>query len=70
MTKNSPKIPNFAAAFRRSRNGAQTACQLVSDSKLNVEHDAHIYFAQNLQEMPQFGRFCQLPGPKRLLTRP
>ena len=31
-----------------------TACQVVSDSKFNVEHDAHIYFAQKAREMPQF----------------
>ena len=27
-------------------------CQVVSDSKLNVEHDAHIHFAQKPREMP------------------
>ena len=31
---------------------AWTAHQVVSDSKLNVEHDAYIHFAQKPWEMP------------------
>ena len=48
MTKKSlkkSKNPNSA-------NDAYTACQVVSDSKLNVEHDTHIHFVQKLREMP------------------
>ena len=35
------------------RDGVSTtASQVVSDSKCNVEHDAHIYFAQKARKMP------------------
>ena len=38
-----PKI-----AEKKIKNPELTACQIVSDIKLNVEHDAHIHFASEL----------------------
>ena len=35
-----------------SRRRFDEVCLVVSDSKLNAEHDAHIHFAQKPREMP------------------
>ena len=34
------------------RNAVNAACEVVSDSKFKVEHDALIYYAQKGQKMP------------------
>ena len=44
----------------------KTACQVVSDSKLNVKHDARIHFAQKPREIRLFRSFCRFQGPKRV----
>ena len=64
MSLKKSKITNFAA---KHWNVAWTACQVVSEPKLNVEHDARMHLAQIHGKCLSFDHlgFFSFQGPKR-----
>ena len=52
LREKNENFSNFEATFPRSGNVANAACQVVSDSKFNVEQDALVHFVQKGRKMP------------------